>query len=106
MIPTSDLFQIWDTYKEKAISLKFHTADKIYIYKNPPNDALESTLEKKEDLEKIADKVSHISIDVLNEEVEPLYQTLSQTLPLKISIMKSASIENYWLEIHSKNVTK
>lgn len=106
MIPTSDLFQIWDTYKEKAISLKFHTADKIYIYKNPSNDALESTLEKKEDLEKIADKVSHISIDVLNEEVEPLYQTLSQTLPLKISIMKSASIENYWLEIHSKNVTK
>ena len=106
MIPTSDLFQIWDTYKEKTISLKFHTTDKIYIYKNPSNDALESTLEKKEDLEKIADKVSHISIDVLNEEVEPLYQTLSQTLPLKISIMKSASIENYWLEIHSKNVTK
>ncbi len=31
---------------------------------------------------------------------------MSQTLPLKISIMKSASIENYWLEIHSKNVTK
>ena len=75
MIPISDLFHIWDTYKEKAISLKFHTADKIYIYKNPSNDALESTLEKKEDLEKIADKVSHISIDVLNEEVEPLYQT-------------------------------